>query len=70
MSRPLRLEFSGALYHVTSRGNGRKEIYFEESDFELFIDLLSTVCTHYNWVLLALSIDISSFKVRKFSDAE
>ncbi|WP_198552668.1 hypothetical protein [Psychromonas sp. MB-3u-54] len=44
MSRPLRLEFSGALYHVTSRGNGRKEIYFEESDFELFIDLLSTVC--------------------------
>lgn len=24
MSRPLRLEFSGALYHVTSRGNERK----------------------------------------------
>ena len=33
MSRPLRLEFSGAFYHVTSRGNGRKEIYLEESDF-------------------------------------
>jgi putative transposase len=53
MSRPLRLEFLGALYHVTSRGNGREEIYFEESDFELFIDLLSTVCTHYNWVIHA-----------------
>ncbi len=31
MSRPLRLEFAGALYHATSRGHGRKEIYFEES---------------------------------------
>jgi|GEM_PF-3925928 len=29
MSRPLRLEFSGALYHVTSRGNARKAIYLE-----------------------------------------
>ncbi|WP_289847704.1 hypothetical protein [Pseudoalteromonas sp. C2R02] len=27
MSRPLRLEFSGALYHVTSRGNERKPIF-------------------------------------------
>ncbi len=35
MSRPLRLEFAGALYHITSRGNGRKAIYLEESDFEL-----------------------------------
>jgi putative transposase len=53
MSRPLRLEFSGALYHVTSRGNGRKEIYLEESDFELFLDVLNNVCTHHNWVIHA-----------------
>jgi hypothetical protein len=26
MSRPLRLEFAGALYHITSRGNGRNLI--------------------------------------------
>jgi putative transposase len=36
MSRPLRLEFSGALYHITSRGNAREDIYLEESNFELF----------------------------------
>ncbi len=53
MSRPLRLEFAGALYHVTSRGNGRKKIYFKESDFELFINLLSTVCSHYHWIIHA-----------------
>jgi len=51
MSRPLRLEFSGTLYHVTSRGNERKEIYFAESDFELFKDVLNGVCTHFNWVI-------------------
>ena len=45
MSRPLRLEFPSALYHVTSRGNGRKNIYLEESDFELFLDVLNSVCT-------------------------
>jgi putative transposase len=33
MSRPLRLEFVGALYHMNSRGNGKKAIYLEESDF-------------------------------------
>ena len=27
MSSPLRIEYAGALYHVTSRGNERKAIY-------------------------------------------
>ena len=53
MSRPLRLEFSGALVHVTSRGDQRKKIYLEESDFELFLEILCDVCTHYNWVIHA-----------------
>ena len=53
MSRPLRLEFSGALYRVTSHGNGRKNIYLEESDFELFLDVLSTVCAQFDWVIHA-----------------
>ncbi len=51
MSRPLRLEFSDALYHVTSRGNERKEIYLAGSDFELFLDVLNAVCTQFNWVI-------------------
>jgi len=51
MSRPLRLEFSGALYHVTSRGNEKKAIYLEDSDFELFLSLLAEVCLRFNWVI-------------------
>lgn len=53
MSRPLRLEFSGALYHVTSRGNDRKVIYFEEDDYLLFLDILGDVCKQNNWVIHA-----------------
>jgi hypothetical protein len=32
MAWPLRLEFLGALYHVTARGNERKPIYRDEQD--------------------------------------
>lgn len=53
MSRPLRLEFAGALYDITSRGNGRKEIYQEKADFELFLDVLDAVCLQHNWVIHA-----------------
>ncbi|MEJ6122036.1 transposase [Vibrio sp. 2-Bac 85] len=53
MSRPLRLEFAGALYHVTSRGNGRNIIYLQDDDFELFLAILADVCDRYNWVVHA-----------------
>ena len=53
MSRPLRLEYAGALYHVTSRGNERRAIFREESDFALFLTVLGDVCCQYNWVIHA-----------------
>lgn len=51
MARPLRLEFAGALYHVTSRGNERKSIFLDEADFDGFLQILSEVCERYNWVI-------------------
>jgi putative transposase len=53
MSRPLRLEFAGAIYHITSRGNGRNLIYLQDDDFELFLQILANVCERYNWVVHA-----------------
>lgn len=53
MARPLRLEFAGALYHITSRGNERKPIYFDDADFDKFLSLLGNVCGQYNWVVHA-----------------
>lgn len=49
MSRPLRLEFHGALYHVTSRGDGREDIFLNDADRALFLDVLADVVGHFNW---------------------
>jgi len=53
MARPLRIEFAGALYHVTSRGDGRDDIFLDEEDRELWLDVLETVCERFNWVVHA-----------------
>lgn len=50
MARPLRLEFAGALYHVTSRGNRREAIYETDRDRESFLVVLEDVCGTFNWV--------------------
>ena len=50
MARPLRLEFSGTLYHVTSRGDRREDIYESDADRAAYVDLLGFVCETFNWV--------------------
>jgi len=50
MARPLRIEFAGALYHVTARGDRREDIYENNGDREAFISILADVCTKYNWM--------------------
>lgn len=53
MSRPLRIEFAGALYHVTSRGDGREDIYRCDADRLTWLDLFATVCARFDWVCYA-----------------
>lgn len=53
MARPLRLEFAGALYHVTSRGDGREEIYLSAGDRQVFLDVLAGVWGRFNWTIHA-----------------
>ena len=43
MSRPLRIEYSGAWYHVMNRGAGYRNIYHEDNHRFLFLDLLSEI---------------------------
>ncbi|MFC6672069.1 transposase [Marinobacterium aestuariivivens] len=50
MARPLRLQFAGALYHVTSRGNRRESIYETDEDRSLFLGVLDDVCEAFNWI--------------------
>ena len=53
MSRPLRIEFAHGLYHVTSRGDGREDIYRDDTDRELFLEVLSDTVTRFNWLIHA-----------------
>ena len=50
MARPLRLEFPGALYHVTSRGNARDDIYLSDEDRVAWLATLGQVCARFKWV--------------------
>lgn len=50
MARPLRIEYDGALYHVTSRGNERKPIFRDDADRELFFNTLSQVTQRFHWL--------------------
>ncbi len=34
MARQWRIEFKGALYHILSRGNEQRDIFFEDDDLE------------------------------------
>jgi putative transposase len=50
MARPLRIEFPGAIYHVTSRGNAKQAIFLENEDNHKFLEILSTVVERFNWL--------------------
>lgn len=49
MSRPLRIELAGGLYHVTSRGDRREAIYRDDQDRMDWLAVLGEVCSRFNW---------------------
>ncbi|MBK5092940.1 MAG: transposase [Actinobacteria bacterium] len=50
MSRPLRIEFPGAIYHITSRGNAKQEIFETDEDRAAFLRTLQSVTERYKWL--------------------
>lgn len=53
MTRPLRLEYPGALYHVTARGDRRGTIFADIRDREAWLEVLRMVCTRCHFVVHA-----------------
>lgn len=47
MARPLRVEFEGASYHVTARGNERREIFRDDQDRRRFLQTLGEACERF-----------------------
>ena len=50
MPRPPRIEYPGALYHVTSRGNKKETIFKTDEDRLLFLNFLYTNTRSFDWV--------------------
>ena len=50
MARALRVQYDGAIYHATSRGNERRPVFRDNADRRDFLDLLRMVNERYNWL--------------------
>ncbi|MBM4278922.1 MAG: addiction module toxin RelE [Deltaproteobacteria bacterium] len=50
MSRPLRIQYPGAVYHITSRGNEKKPIFKDDQDRQTFLSTLEKVNQRYHWL--------------------
>ena len=50
MSRPLRLEFPGAIYHVTARGNAQEAVFLDDDDKLSFLAVLAETVSNFGWL--------------------
>jgi putative transposase len=53
MARPLRITFPGAFYHITSRGNERKNVFKSRRDREKFLEYFESAVVRYDAVIHA-----------------
>jgi putative transposase len=53
MSRPLRIEFPGAVYHLTSRGDRREPIYVDDDDRRAWLAVLAHATQRFDAQVLA-----------------
>ena len=49
MARTLRIEYEGAVYHVTNRGNGQEVIYHDDADRKAFLGIMGDVAVQFGW---------------------
>lgn len=63
MARPLRIELHGGLYHITSRGDRREDIFIDDADRRQWLTLLGEVCARYNWFCHAYCLMDNHFHI-------
>ena len=61
MSRTLRVQFPGAIYHVTSRGSQRGEIFLDDVDRGQFWTRLGETVVRYRWEMYAAALMTNHF---------
>ncbi|HEY8184288.1 MAG TPA: transposase [Thermoanaerobaculia bacterium] len=63
MSRELRLQFPGALYHITQRGNNRQNIFLDDDDRNTFLGLLGRAVQRFAWILTSYVLMTNHFHI-------
>jgi len=61
MARPLRLEHPGAVWHITSRGNNRGNIYLGDEDHLMFLGIFAEAVRRFRWVVHAYTLMTNHF---------
>jgi len=61
MARAMRIEFPGAVYHITSRGNDRRDIFQDDNDRRRFLELLGEVARRFGWIVTAYTLMTNHF---------
>ncbi len=61
MARPLRIEYEGAVYHVTSRGNASAEIFLDDIDRTRFLEVLASTVERFSWICHAYCLMANHF---------
>jgi putative transposase len=56
MSRPIRIQFENAFYHITSRGNRQSDIFLSNNDRRLFQEILKTTVSDAHWICHAFCL--------------
>ena len=70
MSRPLRVEYPGAIYHIMCRGNARQRIFHDEADHQRVIDGLALTVSRSGWELISFVLmpnHFHLFRVRRLA---
>jgi len=53
LARPLRIEFPGAVYHITSRGDRREAIFEDDGDRALLLNVVGQMLLRFDALALA-----------------
>jgi REP element-mobilizing transposase RayT len=61
MARPLRLEFEGALYHVTSRGDRREPIFEDNFDRQTLLAVVAKDMQRFDAVIFAYCLMTNNY---------
>jgi putative transposase len=63
MARQLRLDFAGAIHHVTARGNERRSLFRCDADRRLFLQLLGDAAKRFRWSVAAYVLMTNHFHI-------